>query len=163
MKDRLDEALIRAAMDRNVMRYETMDAVIAVLCGTAAPVQVIDDGLPEYDDGTRALTPEEQFVQDVFNPPKPMVHVPSDAMDAPFVRKRLTDVSGNRGRNRLIAELSGPRNAPVREALALAIILREAYGPAGLWQLVEDHIFDKPEYAAARQDAEPLIRKYACS
>ncbi len=163
MSSTLDKDKLMAAMDRAVMRYETMDAVVGVLCGTAAPVTVIDDELPEYDDGTGKLTPAEQFVKDVFSPPKPMVHVPSDAMDAPFVQERFVAVSGRRGRNRLIVQLLGPRNAPVREVLTLAIILREAYGTDGLWQLIEDHIFDKPEYAAVRQDAEPLIRKYACS
>ena len=162
MSTKLDEDTLMSAMMRHTMRQETRDAVIGVLCRAASGVTVIDDDLPEYDDGSRALTHAEQLIQDVFSPPRPMVHVPSDAMDAPFVRDRIIAVSGRDGRRELNLSLMGKRNAPVREALILAIILREAYGKDAAWQLAQDHIFDKPEYAAVRADAEPLIRRYAC-
>ena len=160
-KDKIVEALAGKISDEDAER------IAGVLCAPVEQAAVLDgEANAAYEDGSEdsaQMTEEERaekFVAGVFSGQPPMlVQLPARLFHAPCFSSYMRTRLGPDEANHVAAVLSDAQGAPVREVLVLAFALREAYGWQELDALVESAVFSRPEYAACKDVAVPLLER----
>lgn len=132
-------------------------AIADILCGqTVQPI--MDYVLQPAASEEKARYGRSRY--EIFNSERLLIDLPAKLFCYPWMQDRQEKKLGRYTSLDFYNLNTRDATRQACEVLILAEALRTAYGPDNLPELVEEHVFSQPLYAAFRSIAEPLLIQY---